>query len=100
MIMKKPKHPTKAEATAIIYGKIIETFSASCFEAGIIATINYVPTDADQGTLNLAIQHKASELFVSQHIQAVELLLSDYLNYCNELNNTYEAFGFNELTIA
>lgn len=98
--MKKSKAPSKSEATAIIYGKLIESFEASCFAQGIIATLNYVPADTDLGTLNLAIQHKTSELFVSNHIGSIELFLSDYLNYCNELNNTYQNFGFNELTLA
>lgn len=98
--MKKSKEPSKAEATAIIYGKLIESFEAACFEQGIIATLNYVPADTDIGTLNLAIQHKTSELFVTARIGSADLLLSDYLNYCNELNNTYQDFGFNELTLA
>ena len=98
--MNKKTEPTKAEATAIIYGKLIESFNEACFVEGIIANMNYVPADTDIGTLNLAIQRKTSELFVTQHPDAIELLLSDYLNYCNELNNTYQDFGFNELTLA
>lgn len=97
---KKKKEPSKSEATAIIYEKVIRYFELACIEEGIISTLNYVPYDTDIGTLNVAIQPKAAFLFVSSRKDQIELTLSDYLNYCNELNNTYQDFGFNELTIA
>lgn len=94
------KKPSKAEAKAIIYGKLIEAFSDVCFVNGIIATLNYVPADIDQGTLRLAIQRSTAEIFVRARTDQTDLLLSDYLNFCNELNNRYEQFGFYELTLS
>ena len=93
------KEPSKAEATAIIYGKLIESFEAACFDQGIVSIWDAIPKDIDIGTLRLAIQHRTSELYVRQRFLAEQLYLSDYLNYCNELNNRYEDFGFYELTL-
>ena len=98
--MKKQKEPTENEARAAIYETVIYNFEVACMGSGRIATLDYVPKDIDYGTLSLAIQNKAATLFVHGRKEKLEFKLSDYINYCSELNNMYENFGYNELTIS
>jgi len=94
------KEPTKEEATNMIYEIILKNLQHACLTQDVVAINNYIPQDTDTGTLSVAIQPRAAILFVSQNGDKMELCLSDYLIYCDELNNRYQTFGFNELTIA
>ncbi len=94
------KEPTKEEATKLLYEIIINHFEHACRSQDVVPINNYIPQDTDTGTLSVAIQPRAALLFVDQNSEQIELCLSDFLIYCDELNNRYETFGFNQLTIA
>lgn len=94
------KEPTKEEATKMLYEIIYNHFQHACTTQDVVAINNYIPQDTDTGTLSVAIQPRAALLFVEQNAEQIELCLSDYLIFCDELNNRYQTFGFNELTLA